>query len=590
MKEYFKWLAAGALALGLGFAATPKDTFVHMTFGEVDTLDPAQAYDTASGYILENIYETLYTYKGDSLTQFEPLLATGYEVSNDGKTYTFYLRKGVQFHSGNTMTCKDVEYSIQRLLVTNPGDSAGWFFAESLVGYDVNAKAAAEEVLGKNPPQDKLQAFLDEYWQKIDNSVECDGLYTVKFNLVKPDPSFFVKLMYTAASVIDSKWAIENGDWSGTKADWEEWIGKDLRQGYLHNHASGTGPYKLVKWDGKNVVAEAFDGYWGKKPAIKKVLVQVVNEQSTRIEALKRGDADRITINDRATLESQVRGLPGVKVWEDPKWAPAVAGAIFFNFDPSAKDNPYLGSGKLDGKGVPPNFFDDIHVRKAFAYSIDQDAIIEDLYLGKGVKLTMALPPSFLGYDPNLPIYNYDPDKAEAHFKKAFGGKLWKTGFEITILYNEGNTVRQTIAEMLKANIEELNPKFKINVKGVQWPDFIRAVSKRQLPIFVLGWGADYADPDNFIYTFYHSRGYYGNKISFKDDQINKWIEEARSITDSKKRAELYAKIGKRGYELVPFVPYPLPSPFIVTRSNIKGVYYNPMRSGAFLWKDIVKE
>jgi len=589
MKRWQKITLAASLLFGLAFA-TPKDTFVHMTFGEVDTLDPAQAYDTASGYILENIYETLYTYKKDSLTEFEPALAVSYSVSDDGKTYTFQLRKGVKFHSGNPMTCRDVEYSIERLLVTNPGDSAGWFYAESLVGYDVNAKAAAEQELGENPDPKKLEAFLDEYWKKIDQSVECDGLYTVKFHLVRPDASFFAKLMYTASSVIDSKWAIEHGEWSGTKEDWKDWIGRDLRQGYLHNHASGTGAYKLVKWEGKNVVAEAFDGYWGKKPAIKNVLVQVVDEQSTRIEALKRGDADRVTINDWATLESKVRGLPGVKVWEDKAWAPAVASAIFFNQKPAAEGNPYLGSGKLDGKGVPPDFFQDVNVRKAFAYAFDQDAIINDLYLGHGVKLTMALPPSFLGYDPNIPIYNLDLDKSEEYFKKAFGGELWEKGFELTILYNEGNTVRQTIAEILKQNIEEINPKFKINVQGVQWPDFIRAVAKRQLPVFVLGWGADYADPDNFIYTYYHSRGYYGNKIGLNDAELDKLVEEGRTLTDPKKRAEVYSKVGMRGYEIVPFVPYPLPSPFIVTRDNITGVYYNPMRSGDFLWKDIAKK
>ena len=586
-----KGLLAGILIGALGLAlATPKDTFVHMTFGEVDTLDPAQAYDTASNYIIENVYETLYGYKKDSLTQYEPVLATSYEIKDGGKTYVYHLRKGVKFHSGNPMTCKDAEYSFERVLVTNPGDSWGWFLAESLIGYDVNAKAAAEEKLGKNPDPAKLKAFLDDYWKKIDASVECDGLYTLTFHLVKPDPTFFAKLLYAGAAVVDSKWAIQHGEWSGTKKDWEAWIGKDLRQGYLHNHMSGTGAYKLVKWDGKDVVAEAFDGYWGKKPKIKKILVQVVNEEPTRIEALKRGDADRIAVTSRAVLESQVRNIPGVKVWEDKNWAPAAAGAVFFNQAPAAKDNPYLGSGKLDGKGVPPEFFKDEHVRKAFAYAIDQDAIIDELYLGKGVKLTMALPPSFLGYDPNLPIYTYDPDKMEAHFKKAFGGKLWNTGFEITILYNEGNRVRQTIAEMFKANIEEINPKFKVNVQGVQWPDFIRAVSKRQLPVFILGWGADYADPDNFIYTFYHSRGYYGSKIGLKDPEMDRLIEEARTITDANKRAELYHQVGKHAYETAPLVPYPLPSPFIVTRDNVEGVYYNPMLSGDFLWKDIEKK
>ncbi len=562
--------------LGLAWAATPKDTYVYMTHGDVDTLDPAQAYDTASLGIIENVYETLYTYKKDSLTEYEPLLATSYEIKDGGKTYIFHLRKGVKFHSGNPMTCKDAEYSFERILVTNPGDGPGWFFAESLIGYDSNAKSA----LGENASAEDYE----KYWNLIDHSVECEGLYTLRFNLVKPDPTFFAKLLYAGAAVVDSKWAIAHGEWSGTKKDWLDWAGKDLRQGYLHKHTSGTGPYKLVKWDGKNVVAEAFDGYWGKKPRIKKVLVQIVDEKATRIEALKRGDADRVTVGDWATLESQVRGLPGIKVWESKNWAPASAGVIFLNFKVEGKDNPFIG------KNTPRDLFSDVHVRRAFAYLVDQDALIEDLFLGHGIKLTMALPPSFLGYDPTIPVYPYDPDKAEAEFKKAFGGKLWDQGFEITITFNQGNEFRQTVAEMLKANVEALNPKFKVNTQGLQWPDYLKSARNKMLPIWPLGWVADYADPDNFIHPFYHSKGALAKRQNLNIPELDQLIEEARKTVDPNKRAEIYKKIGRLAHELAVNIPLPSQNPFIVTRDNVKGVYYNPMRSGTFLWKDIYKE
>ncbi len=576
MRKKIGILAALPFLLGIALAAVPKDTYVYMTFGDIDTLDPAQAYDTASLHIIENIYETLYTYKKDSLTEYEPLLATSYEIKDGGKTYIFHLRKGVQFHSGNPMTCRDAEYSFERILVTNPGDGPGWFFAESLIGYGSNAKSA----LGENASPEAY----DRYWELIDKSVECDDLYTLRFTLVKPDPSFFAKLLYAGAAIIDSKWAIQNGEWSGTKKDWLDWAGKDLRQGFLHKNMSGTGPYKLVKWDGENVVAEAFDKYWGKKPRIKRVLVQIVKEQATRLEALKRGDADRVTVNDWATVESQVRGLPGVKVWSDPNWAPAGAGVIFFNFKVEGEDNPYIG------KNTPRDLFSDLNVRRAFAHLVDQEALIEEIFLGHGVKLTMALPPSFLGYDPTIPIYEFDPDKAEAYFKKAFGGKLWDEGFEITITYNQGNTFRQTIAEMLKANVEAINPKFKVNVRGLQWPDYLRSARNKLLPIWPLGWIADYADPDNFIHPFYHSKGALAKRQNLKIPELDRLIEEARATVDPAKRAEIYKKIGRLAHDLAVNVPLPSQSPFIVTRENLKGVYYNPMRSGTFLWKDIYKE
>ncbi len=593
MKKHLLKILALSLVGTLAFAATGPDTYVQMTYGEVDSLDPAQAYDTASGAVLENIYETLYTYKGESITEYEPVLATSYKISDDGKTYTYKLRHDVLFHSGNRMTCRDVEYSIKRLLVTNPGDSAGWFFAESLIGYDgVNAK----DYFG-----DKItQADKDKYWAAIDNSVKCLDDYTVQFHLIKKDPSFFVKMMYTAGSVLDSKYAIANGEWSGTKKDWFSWAGKDLRSGFLHNHDAGTGAYQLVKWDGKDVYAKRFIGYWdfAHKAQMENIIIKVVDEQATRIQALKAGDADRITVNDRATLETQIRGMANAKVLESDKWLGAAASAVFFNQKIAAKDNKLIGSGKLDGKGIPADFFKDVNVRKAFAYSFDQDAIIKDLYLGKAVPLTMALPPSFLGYDPNIPIYNVDPDKAEAFFKKAYGGKLWDTGFSMTIAYNTGNTTRKAVAEILKENIEALNPKFKISVKAMPWPQFLAAYKNGQLPALVLGWGADYADPDNFIYVFYHSNGYFAKKIGYSNPEMDKLIEEARSITDPKKRAALYSKIGYLAHDDVPVLPLPRPTGWMVLAKNVytKGapagmdVYNNPMRSGSFLWKDIIKK
>ena len=580
-------------ALGGAFAATPQDTYVYMQNAVFDSLDPVQAYDGASIGVIENIYETLYSFKRDVPGEYEPTLATSYEVKNDGLTYVYHLRKGVKFHSGNPMTCRDVEYSIERILVTMPGDSGAWFYGDALTGYGNDALTEAKKALGENASQQEIDKFLDAYWQKIDDSVVCDDLYTVRFNLAGPDVAFFAKMLFTAAGVVDSKWAIEHGAWSGTKDDWKDWIGVDLRTGYLHNHASGTGPYMLVKWDDKNIVAKAFDGYWGEAPAIKNVLVQAVEEEATRLEALRRGDADRVDVNDWATVNAKVKQMAGVKVWSDPAWSPAGAHVVFFNFNVQGENNPYIGSGKLDGNGIPRNFFADVNVRKAFAYSLDQDAIYNDIYEGNAAWYTMALPPTWPGYDPDIPIRKLDLDKAEEYFKKAWGGKVWEKGFRLTITHNAGNTVRQAVAEMLKANIESLNPKFKIDVVPLQWSDYLKAARAKSLPVWPLGWGADYADPDNFIHPFYHSEGSLAKRQNFKDPEFDKLIEYARTLVrpdQQEERFAIYRKIGRMAYDVLPNVPYPRQSPFIVTRDNLQGVYYNSMISGAFYWKDLSKK
>jgi peptide/nickel transport system substrate-binding protein len=607
MKKLLATLSALLLGLTTAGAALAQSSYVYQTFGDVDTLDPEGAYDTSSGTVLENIYETLYGYAGASITEYEPRLATEYTVSEDNLTYTFKLREGVKFHSGNDFACKDVEYSLQRILVIQDASSGVWFQAEAFLGQDygnangyVTSKAeeAGADVAAEGfDPQtwEGADAAYAEYWQLIDNAITCVDDFTVQFTLPKVDPAFFVKLLYTNASIIDSAWAIENGDWDGTEATYREWVGKEPREGFLHNNASGTGAYRLISWENGVVVAEAFADYWDGAPAIQTVQIQNVDSEDSapRILALQNGDADRITLgsdSDWATLESQVRGLPGVTIHEGDDQASLSVGAMHFNQNVVVEDNAAnVGSGQLDGAGIPADFFSDINVRKGFAYSFDPQEHIEAVFLGQGTPLTMALPPSFLGYDPNVPTYSYDPEKAEEAFRAAWDGQLWETGFEMTITHNTGNTSRKTVAEILKANIEDLNPKFKINVRDIAWPDFLDDGENRRLPLRLVGWAPDYADPDNFMYTFYASDGYYGSKMSFSDPEMDQWLNDARATTDSEERNLIYKSIASRAYEVLPLLTYPTSNVFMVTSDKIQGVYYNPMLSHYYLWKDISK-
>ena len=572
--------------LGFAYAVAQSNTYVEQAFGDVDTLDPVQAYDSASGQIIENVYEGLYGYLGDSVTEYEPRLATSYEVSDDGLTYTFNLREGVAFHSGNPFTCADVEYSFQRALVTNPPDSGAWILMEPLTGYysDVTTELGEEAT-------DEQYA---EAWQKIDSGVECLDDQTVQFNLVQPDPAFFAKTLFYAGAIVDSQWAIDNGMWDGTQATWRDWIAVDLRDHYLQTNMSGTGAYQLVAWEpGVRVVAEAYPNYWGEAPVIQNVVLQQVEDEAARIQALKAGDADNIALGSRASLP-QVEGQPGVKVYDAAKdesldWSSVSVGAAFLNQAINPTDNPNIGSGKLDGLGIPPDFFTDVHVRKCFNYAYDVDTYIRDVLQGEGEQITMALPPSYLGYDPEVPTYSLDLEKAEEECKLAWDGQLWENGMYMTISYNTGNSGRQTSAEILKSNLEFLNPKFKIDVRGIQWSDFLSERRAKNLPVSIVSWIPDYADPDNYIHTFYASQGYYASDSAYSNAAIDELDNEARTSLDTAQREDLYSQIGQAGYEDAPFILQPVGIPFIVTSENLQGVYRNPMLSGAYLWKDLSK-
>ncbi|MCD0175814.1 ABC transporter substrate-binding protein [Deinococcus sp. 14RED07] len=563
------------LILTSALAVAPKDTLVIQESADIPTMDPGVTYDTASGSITENLYETLLTYSGASLTKLEPLLSTKWTISNGGKTYTFDLRKNVKFHSGGAMTCADAEYSFERNLVTNSAESGNWFIAESLLGTGANAN------------DDKTIT-----WARIDKAVECNNSGQLVFTLPAVDPAFLAKLAYTGQSVIDSKHAIKLGEWSGKESDWKTWVGKDLTNSALSKQPSGTGAYKFVRKDANAFLATAFDGYWGKKPAIKNIIIQKVPELAARQQAFLRGDADLIEGGGRAVDEEQIKGKSGV-TWID-NLPNTVSSAFFMN--QNIKSSGLLGSGKLDGKGIPATFFKDANVRRAFSYAFNYKQYIDDVLKGKGKQRTMLLPDTFPGYDAKVGTYSYDKAKAEQFFKRAWGGQLWKNGFVMTANYRAGSVPAQTAMEILKKNIEAMNPKFKINIQAKPWSEMLADSKTGKEAMIVIGWAPDYADPDNFMYTFYSSNGYYSPRSNFKDAQVDKWLEQARNTVNTAERNRLYSLVGKKAYEQAPYILMPAGIGYTFVRDNLVGVStgnFNPMTSFSYtgtLWKDLSKK
>lgn len=572
-------VASSLLVLGSAFAQAPADTFVYMTFGQPVSMDPARAYDTASGTIIENIYETLMAYDGEAIDRFVPSLATGYSVSDDGLHWTFNLRPNVKFHSGNTMSCKDVDWSFKYGAITASSEGApAVLMGHFWLGTDID---------GSDPA-----AYLAEVsWDMVNNIVTCpdgpDGL-TAVVNLVNATPALIPILTYTAFSIVDSDFAKAGGAWDGTQATWESWVGRDLTEEFLHKNASGTGAFSLREWQDNDVFADAFHDYWGGAPALEHVVYKSVDEQSTRVLAIQQGDADRITVNERAVL-NQLTGAAGVTIASEPDWATTSVTAAFFSFDIDLDNNEDVGSGKLDGKGIPSDFFADVNVRRGFAQLLDQQGFIDQVYEGEGMALTMGLPPTFLGYNKDVEVRTLDLEAAEQYFRAAFGGEVWEKGFQFTALYNSGNTVRQTALEIMKDNLEFINPKFRMDVRGLPWADYLTRTAAKKAPIFALGWAADFADASNFIDTFYDKNGYYAARTSIDIPEIQAIIEEANTTFDPDTRGFLYRGVAPLHYDQAPFVVVPVQTPFLVLRSNLQGVYYNPMYSGTFLWKALSK-
>lgn len=566
------------------FACCSAQDFVFLAARDRDTLDPLQVYDQGSQAVIVNVYETLFGFDGTDAETMVPLLATGYTVSEDGLSYTFDLRRGVRFHSGNPFTCADVEYTYKRALAVNPVDSGAWVLAEVMIGEADNAV----EVL----TEDGSEADYSAYWSKIAASVECLDEHTARIHVLETGPAAFARLMTSTASIVDSHWAIQNGMWNGEQATWRDWVGADMRDHYLHDHASGTGAYSLASWTPQGgMVAEAYAGYWGGAPQIQRVVYRVQEDEDARIAALLAGAADIIALGDRAALEA-LKGQPGVAVYDeldDPRYAyPYGVWALHFNLAMNGSGNEFIGSGALDGAGVPADFFADVDARKCFAYAFDGRDATRLAFGDVGASYTMALPSNYLGYDPTIPLFTLDTARATEHCRKAWGGLLWDRGMTLRVPYFDLDKRWGEIAKAFAQNLGALNPKFEIIPLSLTLEEYLGA-DLSQFPLEASGWAPDYGDPDDFISAYYDSRGYMAGLYGYANDEIDRLNREARSTYDPGLRTELYSRIGWIGYEEALFVVLPEYAAFNVLSDKIQNYHLNSMIPNGFLWRNITK-
>ncbi len=588
------------------FAVKNPDTIIEVVPSDINTLDPHFAYDTASNEVIYNVYENLIAYKGESVKEFVPLLAAKVPsvenglIRDGGKTYIFPIRKGVKFHNGYELTPEDVAYSIKRCMILDRAGGPSWMLLDPLLGYEsledlVKVKTGVKKwddlftKDGKLKPQYK-KAMMEIY-NMIDKAVEVKGDKVI-FHLVKPFPPFLSILAQGASwsAILSKKWCAEQGCWPGTPDEWWKYHDPQKEDDPIYSKMNGTGPFKLVEWKkGQYVKLERNDNYWRKPAKIRYVIIKRVDEWATRRMLLERGDADMVYV-PRQYLP-QVEKMKGVRIIR--RLPTLTMQAAFFNFNIRVKGNPNVGSGKLDGNGIPSDFFSDIHVRKGFCYLFDWKTYIKDVWGGDALHPTGVIPKGLLGYNPNGPRYHFDLKKAKEEFMKAWHGEVWEKGFKFTILYNAGNEQRKVAAEMIARNARRLNPKFKIEVRGVQWSTYLSQLTKGDLTIFLIGWLADFPDPHNFVQPFLGSRGafmgYQGkNAVELAEKEFDPLIKKAMQTTDPKEREKLYFELQKREYEYAPHILLYQAMGTHVERTWVKGWYYNPMRPGQdfySLWK-----
>lgn len=339
-------LASTALAAALVFApglqaATPPDALVQAwRFDDIISLDPAEMYEISTFEIAANAYDKLVAYDLDDTSRILPQLAESWSVSDDGLTFTFTLREGVTFQSGNPFTAEDAVYSFSRLAALDKGPA--------FLIHDI----------GITP---------DNYAEVL-RAVDAR---TFELTVDKPyAPSFVLNVLSGGNfSIVDSALLREQE----VEDDWgNEW---------LKTRAAGSGPYRLDQMlPNDRVVMSRFDGHWAGPAALARLLYRHVGELATQRLLLEQGDVDVA----RNLLADQLEPL-------------RAAGNLQFV-------EAALGTQLYMGLNVAKPPLDDVRVRQALKYLIDYEGMAATFMRDAWMVNQTFLPQGMLGYLDSQPF------------------------------------------------------------------------------------------------------------------------------------------------------------------------------------------
>jgi peptide/nickel transport system substrate-binding protein len=588
------------------------DTLMIVTgAGEQETLDPAWTYETRGSGVETNIYESMIWPNRTRTDEFIPMLSTGWEVNETGDVWTFQVREGVTFHKGGTLEPHDVAYSVHRALLQDRIDGPHWMTLDAFLGVG-GIKDLSMELGGVESFDEVPADALVEACEMVKSAVVADDeAGTVTYYLNAPTPWFLSMLAQPfLGAVLDMEWMVENGDWDGSCDTWVAFNDPPAQDTILFQEANGTGPYMLDYWTpGEETVLVANEDYWRTEPiweggpsgvaSIKRVVLRDIPEWGTRLAMFEAGDADYIYVN--AQYRPVLAEYMGLKCQGDGTCEEVGDGYIRAYTDLTSPNmtpaqfnwtinneggNPFVGSGELDGNGIPPDFFADIHVRKAFNYCFDWDTLISDVFNGEAKQPQGPIIYDMMGFrEGEAPLYSYDPAMCEEEFKAAFDGAVWENGFYMQIAYNQGNAERQGVAEILKAGVEAVNPAFNVQVISMPWPVILNTRRQNKLPVYIGGWLEDFHDPHNWVHPFLHSQGAYGRVVNIAASnpelaaEFDAMIDEGATLTTVEERRPIYEAIQlKAEEEAVMVFAYQRTERYHYQRW-IDGWYFNPALS-----------
>ena len=459
------------------------------THWEKQTFDPALWGDGGSVKAGISMFETLAAFDEDR--NIVPCLAESWEVSDDNKTYTFHLRKGVQFHAGyGEFTSEDVAYTLERLNDPDVGAT------------DVKTKC------------------------KVDNieSMDTSDPYTFVLHLKEPDNEMLMDFASWYTNII-------------CKKAYEE-----LKPSGFGAAPVGTGPFEYESGKPSEFyVVKRFEDYWGEKPALDKIQITMLADETSRVNAYNAGEVDMISLNDSNSI-LKFRDTEGCEV-------KTISGAGCY----------YLG---MNTEKEP---FNNRKVREALKYAINYDEMLNDYWSGTILPPTgyvqsyciYAATPEETGY-----TYEYNPEKAKALLAEAG----YPDGFS-TSVSSPNDSLSKGPLLIIQQYLAEVGVDMEIQLS--EFATFLDDVRNGRDDMWFLVNGDGYRG-DQWLTSFTSAKIPGSNWCMFKNEEFDELIEKGVAATEKSEKEKYFTEAQKLLVREIPSIPISESTGDYLVRDNVK--------------------
>ena len=362
--------------------------------------------------------------------------------------------------------------------------------------------------------------------QKVDDS-------TVQMVLNEPSPSILASLPFYVGHIVSP---------TAVKKDPE---------GFRKNPV-GTGYFKFVKWvKDDHIEYVANKDYWDGPPKVDRLIVKVIPDNEVRLLALKKGEI-HIAYGIDPSHYTEIEKSSDLKLYTATSLG---YGSVAMNCE------------------EPP--FDNVKVRKAMQYAVNTERIFKTVFYAYGERAVQPIPSMWPGHNPDLPRYEYSPEKAKSLLAEAGFPKGFKTNFLCFTNPRNFQPDPRSLATLVKSDLAKVGVEADINL--VHWQTFLDTVGKGGYGFCPGGWTAGTLDPDGILPNRFHSR--YIRKIDctnlgrYRSARADELIDKGRAVTDPKKREKMYQEVAAEIYKDSPeiFIVHPILA--IVARKEVKNVF-----------------